>query len=412
MVPASAFCMAFPRMVTINVLSSLHSTCLNLKCPRRSALRTSPLLSQPGRPPQVILVTSALPREGKTTAAANLAVTLAQLGDSTVLVDASSEQMTSRLEHITEQIGDLAATWTATQLGQTIRAKKLQRSNQTSAASSHSRQQRPDRARRACHTRHRSHTPPPRSNTPGCTRGAVQQAGTGAAIGVDLGAAMRRLCLQFLTNSTRRLWGRGDCGDEHAAAARRHVVPARAATMRPFARAGVGLSNNADTRAATSAVLCAPRIPRAVHKGGAASCLSRKMDAALEQPKPLINSNSPVWPEVDYKLDGLNLTKDLGNGPHPVNALSDNRAMLLHPPCVPQQRRPTHQSAPTQSIGCAALCFLQQAVRQHHPGAIPRAAVFLSWAVQASVQARPHHHLETTQQDNDSSLVLEKLNWM
>ena len=51
-------------------------------------LRTSLLLSQAEHPPQIILVTSALPREGKTTAAVNLAVTFAQLGDKTLLVDA------------------------------------------------------------------------------------------------------------------------------------------------------------------------------------------------------------------------------------------------------------------------------------------------------------------------------------
>ena len=60
------------------------------------ALRTSILLSQADHPPQVILVTSALPREGKTAAAANLAVTLAQLGDKTALLDADLRSFSIR----------------------------------------------------------------------------------------------------------------------------------------------------------------------------------------------------------------------------------------------------------------------------------------------------------------------------
>jgi succinoglycan biosynthesis transport protein ExoP len=50
-------------------------------------LRTSLLLSSVGGPPRVILVTSTLPSEGKTTTATNLAVTLAQGGADVLLVD-------------------------------------------------------------------------------------------------------------------------------------------------------------------------------------------------------------------------------------------------------------------------------------------------------------------------------------
>jgi polysaccharide biosynthesis transport protein len=67
------------------------------------ALRTSLLLSQADRPPQVILVTSALPHEGKTTAAVNIGVTLAQLGDSTLLVDGDLRKPgISRALHMTD----------------------------------------------------------------------------------------------------------------------------------------------------------------------------------------------------------------------------------------------------------------------------------------------------------------------
>ena len=52
------------------------------------ALRTSILLSSFGAPPKVILVTSALPQEGKTTVSMNSAVVLAQKGSRVLLVDA------------------------------------------------------------------------------------------------------------------------------------------------------------------------------------------------------------------------------------------------------------------------------------------------------------------------------------
>jgi succinoglycan biosynthesis transport protein ExoP len=52
------------------------------------SLRTSILLSSYGGPPKVILVTSALPQEGKTTISANSALVLAQRGGRVLLIDA------------------------------------------------------------------------------------------------------------------------------------------------------------------------------------------------------------------------------------------------------------------------------------------------------------------------------------
>jgi len=52
------------------------------------ALRTSLLLSNVGSPPKIIMVTSALPQEGKTTTSINCAVVLAQKGVRVLLIDA------------------------------------------------------------------------------------------------------------------------------------------------------------------------------------------------------------------------------------------------------------------------------------------------------------------------------------
>jgi succinoglycan biosynthesis transport protein ExoP len=52
------------------------------------ALRTSLLLSSLGAPPRILLITSALPQEGKTTTSINTAVVLAQKGVRVLLIDA------------------------------------------------------------------------------------------------------------------------------------------------------------------------------------------------------------------------------------------------------------------------------------------------------------------------------------
>src|ERR1051325_7147785 len=52
------------------------------------ALRTSLLLTSLGTPPKVILVTSALPQEGKTTTSMNTAIVLAQKGSRVLIIDA------------------------------------------------------------------------------------------------------------------------------------------------------------------------------------------------------------------------------------------------------------------------------------------------------------------------------------
>jgi capsular exopolysaccharide synthesis family protein len=68
-------------------------------------LRTMMFLSQTGTPPKIVLVTSPLPGEGKTTVANNLAIALAKYG-STCLVDADMRMPTVGPSfHVTQKLG-------------------------------------------------------------------------------------------------------------------------------------------------------------------------------------------------------------------------------------------------------------------------------------------------------------------
>jgi polysaccharide biosynthesis transport protein len=69
-------------------------------------LRTSMLLSTPGKPPKTILITSGQPGEGKTTTAVNTAISFAQLGASVLIIDCDLRRpVTHRLFGIDPEVG-------------------------------------------------------------------------------------------------------------------------------------------------------------------------------------------------------------------------------------------------------------------------------------------------------------------
>ncbi|HMD32387.1 MAG TPA: polysaccharide biosynthesis tyrosine autokinase, partial [Candidatus Acidoferrales bacterium] len=78
--PAAATSGATSELATVSQPQSVVSEAYR-------ALRTSILLSTSRHAPQLILISSGQPREGKTTTALNLAITLAQRGDRVVLID-------------------------------------------------------------------------------------------------------------------------------------------------------------------------------------------------------------------------------------------------------------------------------------------------------------------------------------
>ncbi len=69
------------------------------------SLRTSVLLSRPNGGPRVLLITSCLPGEGKSTVTSNLAVTFAQYGKRVIIVEADMRRPTMR--HVLEVSNDV-----------------------------------------------------------------------------------------------------------------------------------------------------------------------------------------------------------------------------------------------------------------------------------------------------------------
>jgi polysaccharide biosynthesis transport protein len=70
------------------------------------ALRTSILLSKTGRSAKILMVTSALPQEGKTTTSVNLAIVLAQQGARVLLIEADMRRAgISNVLHLSSDIG-------------------------------------------------------------------------------------------------------------------------------------------------------------------------------------------------------------------------------------------------------------------------------------------------------------------